>query len=458
MDKHFFRRAAPLAMLLLAACGGGGGGSDPAPSAGDLTFAGTHVVKLRNQGDAWAGLAQRARALEDNTAPERTLLLAPPAGAAPLRWSPPAGWSLIDFVLHPSRQLSVVLATATGLRLQRLDAQGQLLGDTVFADPLAAGDPMVGDGPFPHDDASLLPAPTRDAVRLAPAGERLVMALRSGRHAVVAYGLQFQPGAGFTTRWRTLVEPGVHIEALALTSGRFDPFNSIENQWHVALDTAADGRVAVAVSLGETDLVLGHNRHFGTTIPATVHDGLLLTRLAADGQRLGTTLVETAQRSELHALRWAGERIAVAGRVRTVQVDSGWDGYVAFVDGGGVLLQQQVLDVDRGDVILDIAALDDGAGRWLLAGSTGYLQNPSGASISEDASPLLALLPAPGQPAQRLALGKGPRHNQARALARWGGHWWLGGLHDGPGTHSADADPALLRADGSLRQLTLPVP
>lgn len=451
--KHLLTCA--IAALLLAACGGSGGGDNPPPSTpSDVTIEGRSIVKLRASGDAWAGLAQRARGLEENTVPDRVLLLAQPAAAAPRSWSPPAGWSLIDFAWHPSQQLSVVLATATALRLQRLDAQGRLLGDTLFADALAASDPIVADSPYPHDDNSLLPQPTRDAVRLAPIGEDLAMALRSGRHAVLAYRLGFAAGA-FTTAWRTLVEPGVAVQAVLLTSGSFDPFNSIENQWHVALDTAADGRVAVAISLDQTEHVPGHNRHFGSTIPDSVQHGALLTRLAAGGQRLGTTLVELPERAELHALRWAGDRIALAGRVRTAQVDSGWDGQVAFVDAdSGALAQQQLIDIDRGDVVFDLAPLGDG--RWLLAGSTGYLQNPTGASISEDAAPLLALLPAPGQPPQRLALERGPRHNQARTLAVWSGRWWLGGLHDGPGTHSADADPALLRASGSVKAVSLP--
>lgn len=435
-------------LLLLAACGGGGSGTAATTPPTDQTVAGRSVVKLRAQGEAWAALAQRARALEDNTTPDRTLLLQ----GQP--WLPPAGWSLIDFAWHPSQQISVVLATATGLRLQRLDAQGRLLGDTVFADPQAATDPIVGDDNFAHDDQALLPAPTRDAVRLAAAGETLVMALRTGRHAVVAYGLQFQAAAGFTTQWRTLVEPGVYIDAVMLKSGSFDPFNSIENPWHVALDTAADGRVAVAVSIGDSELVANHNLHFQSTLPATAQQGLLLTRLAATGQRLGTTLVDTVQRSELHGLRWFGEQIVAMGRVRTQQVDSGWDAYLAFIPAAGEPAQWQTIDIDRGDVLFDAAPLGDG--RWLLAGATAYLQNPTGASISEEAAPLLALLPAPGQAAQRLVLDTGPRHNQARALASWGGRWWLGGMVNGPGTHSADADATLLRADGSVREVRPP--
>jgi hypothetical protein len=117
-------------------------------------------------------------------------------------------------------------------------------------------------------------------------------------------------------------------------------------------------------------------------------------------------------------------------------------------------LQYRVVDIDRGDVILDVAGLPDG--RVLLAGSTGYVQNPTGGSISEDAAPLLAILPATGVAVQRIAIVAGPRHNQVRTLTRWQDHWLVGGLQNGPGTHSADADPALLTCDGYLKEQAVP--
>ena len=443
-------RSALLLSLLLAACGGGGDDAAPAPETAQVV-AGRSVLRLQGAGSAHIGLAQRARPIEENTTPDRVLLL--PRPAAP--WVPPAGWALIDAAWHPSGAISVVLASATALRLLRLDATGRVHADTLFADPLADTDPITGDVPFVTHAGALLPRPTRDAVRLAATGDDLVMALRTGRHAVVAYGLRLDATAGFVQRWRTLVEPGVAIDAVIPLSGSFDPFGSIEKQWHVALAAADDGRVAVAVSLGRSDTLSGHNRHFGETWPADTTDGALLTRLAADGRRLGSTLLASAQRAELHGLRWASTQLVLFGRVRTQQTDAGWDGWIAWAGADdGAVQRTQVLDVDRGDVVLDAAPLGDG--RWLLAGSTGYLQNPTGVSISESAAPLLALLPAPGQAAQRLPLDTGPRHNQARSLAWWDGRWWAGGMADGPGTHSADADPALLRADGWLRALSLP--
>ena len=446
-----------LAAIVMVACGGGGGGGgspfEPPPT--DQAIGGAAVVKLRSPGTAWAALAERPRALEDNTAPDRHALLASSPGASPRTYRPPAGWSLIDLALHPSGELTMVLATPTQLRLVRLDAQAQPLSDAAFTDVLAATDPIVGS--FVHDPSALLPVITRDAVRLAAQGEHLVMALRTGRHAVVAYQLQFSRGQGHVLRWRTLVEPGVEIDAKALTGGTFDPFGGLENPWHVALDVDQDGRVAVGVVIGETELLDGHRRHFNDGLPAGVTEGVLLTQLDREGRRLFTTLVDTVQKSELHGLRFVGPRIALVGRVRSeVRTDgSGWNAYLGLVSAGQNRVEAyRVIDVDRGDVLFDVAALADG--RLLLAGTTGYVQNPGGRSISEAALPLLAVVSAQGTALQAIGLAAGPRHNQARALGSWGGRWWAGGMQDGPGTHSADADRSLLRADGYVRGVQPP--
>jgi hypothetical protein len=127
----------------------------------------------------------------------------------------------------------------------------------------------------------------------------------------------------------------------------------------------------------------------------------------------------------------------------------GWDGFVARVSPGNPATHLQVLDFDRGDVVFDVAALDDGS--IAIAGSTAYVQNPTGGSISESAEPLLAVLPAAAAPARRLPLPTGPRQNQVRTVAAWRNGWVIGGLQNGPGTHSADSDPTLLTCDGFLR-------
>ncbi len=448
--------AAALAGACGGGAGGGGGGGEPPPAEAHAVD-GRAVVKARAVGSGWAALAERLQPLQDVTRPDRQLLLAAGGGRPPLVIAAPAGWSLIDLAVHPSGQLSLVRATDKTLRLQRRAADGAQLGESDFTDAQAASDPFTSDPIFVRDSKSLLPHATRDAVRLAPLGEDLVLALRSGRNAVVAQRLAHAGGGRFERVWRTLVEPGVFIGGIGLTSGTFDPFGGLDNQWKLVLDVDGQGRSAVAVSLGLTELVEGHALHFGEALPPGLTHGALMTRLDAQGRRLGATVIDTQNKSELHAMRWADDAVWLGGRVRSEWQPNGggWDGYVARVPASGApQAAVQLIDVDQGDVVLDLAPLADG--RLLLAGSTGYWQSPAGGSISEEAAPLLAVLPAPGAAPQRLALPAGPRHNQLRTLAPWQGRWLLGGLVDGPGTHSADVDPRLLRGDGYLREQAAP--
>ena len=55
------------------------------------------------------------------------------------------------------------------------------------------------------------------------------------------------------------------------------------------------------------------------------------------------------------------------------------------------------------------------------------------------------------------AFTNGKRHNEARTLTqRLDGTWLVGGMHDGPGTHSADGDSSQLTAQGLLGALGVP--
>lgn len=446
--------AAALSMGLLG-CGGGeskppGPGSEPAAIA--INVAGRHITKLAANGSAWVGLAEKARRFENTTTPDRILLLSAEDGRTQLpAYVPPAGWSLIDFSVHqPSREISLVLASDQRLRLVRLSRSGALLRDQEFLDPLAAIDPII-DGPLAlMDSQSLVPVVTRDASRLAAIGEDIVLGFRSGRFAVVLHRLAYSAGAGFDKRWRSLVEPGVQIGASRPMTGSFDPFKSVDHMWWLTIDADPQGRIAVALSLTNTDLVPGHAAHFGESLDMSVTNGFLLSRFAADGQRQYSVLKDTGQRAEVHGLRWIGERVAIVGRTRTTQTPDGWNGYVALLIEPSRALSYELIDVDQGEVLFDIAALP--GGQLLASGAAGYTQNPTGASISETATPLLLQLGTDGKPLKRLPLPAGARQSQLRTALAWRGSWLLGGMENGPGTHSADGDESLLKADGYVRE------
>lgn len=450
------------AAATLASCGGGGGASGgsqtPPPNLPlDLAVAGKAVIKVQSGAQGVAVMEEKLSPLAQ-PGPDRSIAVLDENGIVTGRYSPPTGFALVDFAQHPSGEISMALATAKTVRIVRIDRLAAVTSDLEFADPAAAQDPFYDEGGI-HDDTSLLPFATRDAVRIAAVGEHLVMALRTGRNAVVAYRLDYARPFGYTRTWRTLVEPGVSMFTIGITSGSFDTFGQLENHWHVALDADAAGNVAVAVvgKPGAAPIFAAHADFFNE--PTNVVAGLLVTRIAADGQRQGATVVDTVRISELYGLRLSGDDIAVVGRVFTEQRGdgTGWNAYVAHVSRtSGALLSYRVVDVDAGDVLFDIAPLAQG--RFLVAGATGYSQNPTGASISEQAAPLLAVLESDGTLRQRIAVMAGPRQNQLRSLAPRGGDWLVGGMVNGPGTHSGDGDPSLITADGFVRQMPIAVP
>jgi hypothetical protein len=448
-------------LSLLSACGGGGG-DEPAPlpppvqAPVEQRVSGETIVKVRGAGDGWVALAEK---LEPSFAalrrPMRRLLLS--EGAASSRsYTPPEGWSLLDFAVHPSRELSVVIATDSQVRLLRLDRNGAVLSQLDFQDAAIPNDPYVGNPDFIPDHKALLPRATRDGVRLAPLGEHLAVALHTGRNSILAYRYTYGT-AGFARSWRTLVEPGVAVGGRGVISGTFDPFDGLHDQWHVLLDADAAGRIAIGVNLNPTDYAEGHAEHFKDGVPGEYYTGALVTELAPDGRRIGTSWLDTRTTSEIKAIRWNGDTIVAVGRILPARQSDGygWDALVSVIPAGRPgKAGFRTLDIERGDALLDVTPLPNG--RLLAAGSTAYHQNPNGASISEDAKPLLAILEGDGSLRERLPVAAGPRHNQVRSVAPHRGAYLSGSMENGPGTHSADADAALLRADGVVRSVRLP--
>ena len=455
--------------VFVASCGGGGGygggdppvnpGLPPLPAPLQLSVPGKAVVKVRIASTSGTTvMEERLQPLLHTGGPDRALEIFDSNGAVSGRYSPPAGFSLIDFAQHSTGEITVALATATTVTLARLSRAGAVLDQAQIVDPLAATDRFYDDGGV-RDDNSLLPVLTRDAIALAPVGDAVVIGLRTGRNATVAYRYGHTPQTGFTREWRKLVEPGLTVFGIGITSGSFDTFEALENQFHVAIDADDSGRIAVAVPsrTAASRLFAAHADFYSEPIAAL--EGVLVTRLAADGTRLGTTVVDTVRPSELHGLRVSSSDIALVGRVFTQRRDDGggWDAYVAHVaTPSGALSGYKLVDVDRGDILFDIAPVGDG--RYLAVGATGWTQNPDGASVSEQAAPLAVVLDAASTVRSRIVLPSDTRNDQGRSIAVVGTHWLVGGQLNGPGTHSGDGNPAAIAADGFVREVAIPSP
>jgi hypothetical protein len=445
-----------LALTLLVGCG-----SEktlpinvPPTNVVNLAVTGKTVTKARTTGNEVVLLEERLNSIFED-GPQRTLAILQDDGVTTRPYTPPAGWSVVDFAMHPSGDISVVLTTFTDVRIVRLDRTGAVRSDQPFLDTGVAADPFLDFGGGLKNDNALQPALMHDAARLAPLGESLGVVLRTGRNAIVAYRLNPDASGAYQRAWRTLVEPGSSIFLEGIFSGSFDVFGQLQNHIRIYVDVDPDAPDTLAVGVVNSPqrnfTFQAHAQYFNEPIAAS--RGALLTRLAsADGHRLGSTVVDTHDLAELDGVRATHGGFVLVGRVLTeVRPDgSGWNAYTALVGHEGVLGSYNVVDVNQGDVLFDVVALP--SGRYLALGTTGYTQNPTGASISEGAQPLLVLLNNDGSLAQNLAYGGGARHNQLTTIAPRNGRWLLGGMVNGPGTHSGDGDRGLIVADGFLRE------
>ena len=130
--------------------------------------------------------------------PQRTLAILQSDGHTVQPYMPPPGWSVVDFAVHPSGDISAILTTATGVRIVRLDPNGSIRSDQLFLDPSSPTDPFFNYAGGIKNDNALQPALMHDAARLAPLGESLAVVLRTGRNAIVAYRLDPDASGAYT--------------------------------------------------------------------------------------------------------------------------------------------------------------------------------------------------------------------------------------------------------------------
>jgi len=432
---------------VLVACGGPGAPSVPGVN---LAVAGQTITKVRTNGSRVVLLEERLTSIFED-GPQRTLAILQSDGRTLLPYAAPPGWSVVDFAVHPSGDISAILTTTTEVRIVRLDPTGAVRSDQPFLDPLSPNDPYFDYAGGIKNDRSLQPALMHDAARLAPLGESLAVVLRTGRNAIVAYRLDADASGAYTHSWRTLLEPGSSILLEGITSGSFDVFGQLQDHLRIFVDADSDTLAVGVVNSPQRNFTFqAHSEFFNEPISAL--NGVLVSRVSiADGRRTGSTAIDSHKLAELHGLRITPGGFVVVGRVLSdVRSDGGgWDAFAATVGHDGSNGSYSVVDVDRGDVLFDVAPL--AGGKYLGLGATGYTQNPSGASISESAQPLLVLLNADGSLAQNLNYMGGARQNQLTTIAPLNGGWVLGGMVNGPGTHSGDADHNLIVADGFVR-------
>src|SRR3954452_18780292 len=239
------------AAALLVACGGR---ETPPTNSVDVAVASQTVTKVRTSGNEVVLLEERLTSIFED-GPQRTLAILQKDGHTVQPYVAPAGWSVVDFAVHPSGDVSAILTTATDVRIVRLDPHGSTRSDQLFLDPAAPSDPFFNyAGGIKNDDA-LQPALMHDAARLAPLGESLAVVLRTGRNAIVAYRLDADMSGAYTRSWRTLVEPGSSILLEGITSGSFDVFGQLQNHLRIYVDVDSNGPATLAVGVVDSTML-----------------------------------------------------------------------------------------------------------------------------------------------------------------------------------------------------------
>lgn len=239
----------------------------------------------------------------------------------------------------------------------------------------------------------------------------------------------------------------------ALNGGTYDTFGQLAAHYAVRVAVSESGLGFVGVAHARLDprpMLRAHEVVFGERL--TGDDDALdayVTRVDRAGVRLGTSVVTTSGDDQLYGLRAIGEVAYALGRTEHWnEQGTGFDALLARIDADGRVAVREI-EVDRGDIAFDVAR--DSAGALVLVGASSYWQNPHGASLSEESRAFARRLYDDGTSAD-IDLADGPRHDEARFAVPWpDGRLWIGGMHDGPGTHSADADATALRARGFTR-------
>lgn len=338
----------------------------------------------------------------------------------------------------------------------------------VLDDPELAADPRSFLGSS-APDALRVGLLSEDSVRIGGSSEDLVVSLMTEHNAVLAYRLRWD-GVGWQRGARTLVTPAVSVTPYLPDGASYDNFDAVVSPFHARLAVAPEGHAFVAVML-DSARMKQHNKIFGTQLSPLRRNGdplyrpsdVLLTRIESDGSRTFAQLVGTPDvDDEIYAVAAgpAGSS-AVVGRARreSGRDNTEWNVTVTTLDGEGRTTAAVLYDAADSGIGQSAAFGADGA-LW-VGGSEGWMQNPSGISLSQDGRPFLLRLEAraggPASLSSRSALlPRTSGHAELRALSVAGDTLWMGGLERAPLTHTGDADRSKIRADGFWSAVKLP--
>lgn len=344
--------------------------------------------------------------------------------------------------------------------LARGERQGLISKQTVD-DPALAADLRAWLGTEPPS-ALRVGFMSEDSVRVAGTIDEPTVTLVSEHNAVLAYRFRWN-GAGFASMARTLVSPAFAQAPYLPIGASYDNFDAVVHDFSARIASVPSGASYVVVPSNHQRLRV-HNRIFGTQLQPLRSDDdllnrpsdLLVSRLRQDGSIEWSRLVGIDDvDDEVYALATDdNERLAVVGRTRRERGrdNSEWHISLHVVRADGQAAYSQTVDVPGNGIAQAASFGEDGS--LFVGGTANWLQNPSGISLYQPGRPLLLQVSfdAQGRPGLPIVrddlLPSTLGHAELRAVATTAGRLWLGGLENGPLTHTGDSDPSLIRADG----------
>jgi hypothetical protein len=442
---HFARSPGLLALALaLASCSGPAG---PESSAGTYVFSGTAAVKVMPaRGGRWMLLLETLQPQLLVTTPIRSAALLGLNGEVASTYDAPAGWILADAVAHPSGDVSLLTLradVAASYPLRVVVVRSGADGTRTEAELTRLSPP---DGPE-ADPAFLF---SLDRARLVARGEDLFAVVRWANNSVQAYHLGFEEGR-LEQRWSARVEPPAALSLLGIIGGGFDNFHQGESAF-VYADADESGTLYVAVAsapevLSAHDAFFGEDLLSGTDPDNFDFDTAVVTRFTTDGVRSYARLLGHPGRSKrLLNMKAVRDSVVLVGRMKTGSEPGSWDGWILSARGAsGEVAYERNVDVQNGDMFWDVAPL--GTDRFLLVGSTDYLQNPAGLSVSDARDPLALVLDSLGNVEKRIALPRGPAGRGTEAMSvsfSEQSQLAISGVQNAPGTHAQVFSDAFL--------------
>ncbi|MFO0560932.1 MAG: hypothetical protein U0269_23135 [Polyangiales bacterium] len=362
-------------------------------------------------------------------------------------------------VAHPSGEWTAAVVDGIGaVSLVRGRADGSVRARVAADDPLFAADPLASfvDAAGPPRAAPIAPGRAQDSVRLAVDGEDALLTLTTYWGSVLAYRWRFVDGA-FVRSTRTLLVPAGPLPVFIPDTASYDVFDAITSPWSTYPCVAPDGSAYVAVWIDQ-NRVRAINAAWSSTLSLLRRDptlterpsDILVTRILADGTRSRSLVVGTADvDDEPFAIACSADgRVAIGGRHRREpgRDNTEFHGFVALVDGEGATFAPLSFDGDALTIVQAVAF--DRGGAVLFGGSEGWTQNPVGVSVGSPGRPFLARWDGRGAP-ERSSVVPTRGHSELRAIATSPrSSVALGGIEDGPLSHSYDADRSALRGDG----------